>query len=217
MWRRSFVTKIKSYGERTAHSLLSLALLLISFSLFADWGQIRIANQHDILSIMSCNQRNLPENYDLGFYRHQLSSFPHLNLIVENAEHFPIGYAIGRVILDQFDNQIIGGHLVSIAIEESYRNCGIGTKLMDCLHHQWAYYYPTIDFIDLHVRPSNGAAVHQYRHIYGYEVHSTITEYYLDDNEDALLLRLNNFPGCLKTSYEEGGVLTSDFPLQWSR
>jgi ribosomal protein S18 acetylase RimI-like enzyme len=169
-----------------------------------------LANHHDILSIMSCNQRNLPENYELGFYRHQLSAFPYLNLVAENPENFPIGYAIGRVILDQFENRIVGGHLISIAVEESYRNFGIGTKLMDCLHHQWAYYYPTVDFIDLHVRPSNRAAIHQYQHRYGYEIHRTLREYYLDDNEDALLLRLNNFPGCLKTSYGASGVLTFD-------
>jgi ribosomal protein S18 acetylase RimI-like enzyme len=177
-----------------------------------------LARREDLFPILNCNQRNLPENYEPLFYHQQFTAFPFLNLIVENREDFVIGYALGQVRLDSEGQKIVGGHLLSIAIDESYRGQGIGTRLMSSLHNQWAYHYPSVRFIELHVRPSNTGALKQYTTHFGYEIHETISGYYLDQ-EDAHLLRLNDFPACLNTAsatatatsaYDSEGVLIFD-------
>jgi ribosomal protein S18 acetylase RimI-like enzyme len=190
-------------------SLLSSALTTFFYVAFplltplllssAEWGKIRLARREDLFPILNCNLRNLPENYEPVFYHQQFTAFPFLNLVVENREEFVIGYALGQVRLDSDSHKIIGGHLLSIAIDESYRRQGIGTRLMSSLHLQWAYYYPTITSIELHVRPSNESALRQYTTRYGYEISERLEGYYLDQ-EDALLLRLNDFPACLRSS-----------------
>ncbi|MFN9941621.1 MAG: GNAT family N-acetyltransferase, partial [bacterium] len=73
-----------------------------------------------------------------------------------------IGYAIGRVVFNEQSSEIIGGHLTSIAVEDSYRHEGIGKALMNQIHSQFAFYYPSIRFIELNCRPSNTIAINHY-------------------------------------------------------
>ena len=93
-------------------------------------------------------------------------------------------------------DSMIYGDITSIAIEESYRNQGIGTALMTQIHSQFAFYYPKISYISLFCRQSNEIAINHYINRYGYEINEKIKNLY-SDGEDGYNLRLNEFPRCL--------------------
>mmetsp|Transcript_7242 Transcript_7242/g.10776 ORF Transcript_7242/g.10776 Transcript_7242/m.10776 type:complete len:199 (+) Transcript_7242:127-723(+) len=162
---------------------------------------IRQATLQDIIHIQHCNQRNLPENYKVDFYYHQIHIWPTLSLVAENSDKKIIAYAFGRII--NWDINTTNGllwatsygstaiaHVSSIATDASYRRAGIAKSLMNCLHAKFRQ-YPQIDCVNLYCRVSNVAAISHYIKVHGYVCHERLFGYYLD-GEDAWVMLLRN-------------------------
>ncbi len=95
------------------------------------------------------------------------------------------GDIIGFVIVHIVGNQ---GHIVNFGIRTAYRGCGHGRGLLrHCLEELEVR---QAEWVTLEVRRSNEVARHLYESE-GFCEASVRERYYVDNGEDALLLRLN--------------------------
>ena len=81
------------------------------------------------------------------------------------------------------------GHITSLAVLRTHRKCGIATKLMRQAHTRMQEAFGC-HYCSLHVRYTNMAAFHLYKHTLGYVVHEVEAGYYAD-GEDAYSMRCN--------------------------
>lgn len=79
------------------------------------------------------------------------------------------------------------GHITSVSVLRTYRRLGLANKLMIDSHHAMKE-VQSCDFVSLHVRVSNRAALGLYRDRLGYEVSDRSVGYYAD-GEDAFEMR----------------------------
>ncbi len=79
------------------------------------------------------------------------------------------------------------GHITSLAVLRPYRKLGLAGKLMEQANHAMHETYGS-QFCSLHVRRSNRAALHLYRHSMGFE-EVAVEEKYYADGEDAFSMR----------------------------
>ena len=110
---------------------------------------------------------------------------------------FPIPWSLESIRHDVEENgsfagymdvwQIAGeGQLNNIAVAPEYRGRGIGRKMMDYMI-RWLTQDDNEEF-SLEVRESNAPAIHLYEKL-GFEVIGRREKYYIDNGEDALLMR----------------------------
>ena len=85
--------------------------------------------------------------------------------------------------LQGLSSQKLCGHITSLAVHPSYRKLGIAAELMKIGEKEMHDVYGA-DFITLHVRRSNAAAVQLYRRKLNFHIASTADRYY-GDGEDA--------------------------------
>lgn len=99
-----------------------------------------------------------------------------------------VGYVLGKMEDDpEAEDKTPHGHITSLAVMRTYRRMGLAEKLMrqslyamcECLQAQ---------YVSLHVRKSNRAALHLYRHSLSFET-TTIEKLYYQDGEDAYAMR----------------------------
>ena len=79
------------------------------------------------------------------------------------------------------------GHITSLAVLRPYRKLGLAAKLMEQANHAMHETYGS-QFCSLHVRRSNRAALHLYRHSMGFEEAGVELKYYAD-GEDAFSMK----------------------------
>jgi len=152
----------------------------------------------DIPSIRNCNLENLPENYDDTFYEAHLMNWPSLALIAENSQSQCVGYCLGRIenkypprnIQKPIKIPQVVGHVTSVAVNKEYRGRKVAYKLMQTLHTQMSDRYE-VDYVSLHVRLTNYAAIKLYSNRLQYTLQEQVSRYYAD-GEDALLMTLPN-------------------------
>ncbi len=129
---------------------------------------IRIAKLDDVPSIKHCNRETLPENYDDGFLKTHILSWPTLALVAENKENGILGYCLGRVEVKypaigiRTESFTSSGHVTSLAVYPAYRNKRIAHRLMTKLHETMCDRYD-VNEITLHCRPTNEAAIKLYK------------------------------------------------------
>lgn len=99
-----------------------------------------------------------------------------------------VGYVLGKMEDDpDAEDKTPHGHVTSLAVMRTYRRMGLAEKLMkqslyamcECLR---------AEYVSLHVRKSNRAALHLYRDSLKFEV-SSIEKSYYQDGEDAYAMR----------------------------
>lgn len=99
-----------------------------------------------------------------------------------------VGYVLGKMEDDpDAEDKIPHGHVTSLAVMRTYRRMGLAEKLMrqslfamcECLKAQ---------YVSLHVRKSNRAALHLYRDSLSFET-TSIEKLYYQDGEDAYAMR----------------------------
>jgi ribosomal-protein-alanine N-acetyltransferase len=95
-----------------------------------------------------------------------------------------IGYAAAWSVLDQCE-------LGNVAVEEAWRNHGIGARLVLAVVERACG--RGVKEVFLEVRPSNPAAQHLYRKL-GFQLVGRRKNYYLEPPEDALVMRLELKP-----------------------
>eukprot|EP00350_Pseudokeronopsis_sp_OXSARD2_P003833 CAMPEP_0170554916 /NCGR_PEP_ID=MMETSP0211-20121228/12798_1 /TAXON_ID=311385 /ORGANISM="Pseudokeronopsis sp., Strain OXSARD2" /LENGTH=130 /DNA_ID=CAMNT_0010864355 /DNA_START=118 /DNA_END=510 /DNA_ORIENTATION=+ len=82
----------------------------------------------------------------------------------------------------------IHGHITSISVLRSHRKLGIATKLMRASQYAMKTVYDA-EYMSLHVRVSNMAAIGLYRDVLGFDVNKVDYGYYAD-GEDAYDMKL---------------------------
>ncbi|KAG0679089.1 N-terminal acetyltransferase A complex catalytic subunit ard1 [Pichia californica] len=176
---------------------------------------IRRATVDDAQAMQNANLTNLPENYSMKYYLYHLLSWPEASFVavstdVEVAEQDEesdnangkgdvqyvvggknekiVGYVLGKMADDDSEeDKTPHGHITSLSVMRSYRRMGIAEKLMRlCLFVLCEGY--KAEYVSLHVRESNRAALHLYRDTLEFEVLSVEKSYY-QDGEDAYYMK----------------------------
>ena len=137
---------------------------------------IRPARFKDLLDIKKCNERNLPENYDINTWKTFLGGQIRNSYVLTNAADVIVGYIVCN-----------GSDLLSFAIDDPYRHMGYGVLLLNRVIETCAQ--NEIPHIVLHVRCGNLNARTLYEKS-GFVIQSTVPSYYLNPVEDALQMKL---------------------------
>ena len=140
---------------------------------------IRPAASEDISDIAYLEEITFPIPWSLESIRHDVEEIELATVIVAEWNGSFAGY------MDVW--QIAGeGQLNNIAVAPEYRGRGIGRKMMDYMI-RWLTQDDNEEF-SLEVRESNAPAIHLYEKL-GFEVIGRREKYYIDNGEDALLMR----------------------------
>ena len=148
--------------------------------------------------MQTCNITNLPENYFLKYYLYHAMTWPQLSFVAvvrppRNASpaqlKYPkvVGYVLAKLEEDVPAGQPQHGHITSISVLRTHRRLGIAEKLMRLSSRAMAEVY-NAEYVSLHVRMSNVAALGLYKDTLGFEVEKTEKGYYAD-GEDALQMK----------------------------
>ncbi|KAK6453686.1 N-terminal acetyltransferase complex ARD1 subunit [Scheffersomyces xylosifermentans] len=101
-----------------------------------------------------------------------------------------VGYVLGKMEDDpEADDKTPHGHITSLSVMRTYRRMGIAEKLMRQSLYAMCESFDA-QYVSLHVRKSNRAALHLYRDSLNFEVTSIEKSYY-QDGEDAYAMRLS--------------------------
>lgn len=176
---------------------------------------IRRATIQDIICMQNANLNNLPENYVLKYYMYHILSWPEASFIATTIEDFNdlhnieivddstgiklsptylnpgeklVGYVLAKMNDDpDQQNELPNGHITSLSVMRTYRRMGIAEKLMKQALFALKEVYKA-DFVSLHVRKSNRAALHLYRDTLQFETLNLEKSYY-QDGEDAYAMK----------------------------
>ncbi|KAF8917848.1 acyl-CoA N-acyltransferase [Mucidula mucida] len=150
---------------------------------------IRVARIDDTMGMQACNLQNLPENYTMKYYLYHLLTWPTLSYVAEDSNGRIVGYILAKMEEDLPEGERPHGHVTSISVLRSYRRLGIAKKLMVQSQEAMAAMYRA-DYVSLHVRKSNRAALGLYRDTLGFTVKDIEKKYYAD-GEDAYAMHLS--------------------------
>jgi N-alpha-acetyltransferase 10/11 len=147
-------------------------------------------------SIQHCNLTNLPENYFLKYYMYHALTWPQLSFVAivrgpaSKPSKYPkvVGYVLAKMEEDPTDG-VQHGHITSLSVMRTHRRLGIAEKLMRMSQRAMAECF-NADYVSLHVRMSNTAALHLYRDTLGFEVEKVEKGYYAD-GEDAYGMKMD--------------------------
>ena len=134
---------------------------------------IRNARRKDRHEMKACNERNLPENYDIDYWEQILTSYPKQSQVLCDQEGHVFGYLLSN-----------GSVILSFAIDVNYRRKGWGQKILKTFLNQCLN--PSIS---LHVRIFNFHAQHLYKKM-GFRVIEEIPNYYNNPDENAFTMIL---------------------------
>ncbi|KAJ0349228.1 hypothetical protein COL154_010955 [Colletotrichum chrysophilum] len=181
---------------------------------------IRLLKSSDLPLIQHANLENLPENYFLKYYLYHALSWPQLSYVAVDVSRpkrtpydYPkiVGYVLAKMEEEPTDG-VPHGHITSLSVMRTHRRLGIAEKLMrqsrKCAPVKAVainYGRPELtltptelamvetfgaQYVSLHVRVSNKAAIHLYRDTLGFKTEKTEKSYYAD-GEDAYCMKLD--------------------------
>lgn len=158
---------------------------------------IRLLRASDIPLIQHANLENLPENYFLKYYLYHALTWPQLSYVavdVSRPKKTPydqpkiVGYVLAKMEEEPADG-VQHGHITSLSVMRTHRRLGIAEKLMRQSQLAMVETF-SAQYVSLHVRVSNEAAIHLYRTTLGFKTEKTETKYYAD-GEDAFCMKLD--------------------------
>ena len=148
---------------------------------------IRRATVEDLLKMQQTNLLCLPENYQFKYYIYHYLSWPSLLHVAEDHDGKIVGYVLAKLEDEEVKPDEIQGHITSISVLRTYRRLGVASKLMEHAINMLQEYFDA-DFVSLHVRVTNRAALHLYHNNLGFDVRGIEKGYYAD-GEDAYKMR----------------------------
>lgn len=99
-----------------------------------------------------------------------------------------VGYVLGKMEDDpEAEDKTPHGHITSLAVMRTYRRMGLAEKLMKQSLYAMCELFKA-QYVSLHVRKLNRAALHLYRDSLSFET-TTIEKLYYQDGEDAYAMR----------------------------
>ncbi|KAI3322532.1 N-terminal acetyltransferase A complex catalytic subunit ard1 [Xylariaceae sp. AK1471] len=158
---------------------------------------IRRLEPRDIPLIQHANLENLPENYFMKYYLYHALSWPQLSYVAVDASRpkktpydYPkiVGYVLAKMEEEPTDG-VQHGHITSLSVMRTHRRLGIAEKLMRQSQLAMVETFGA-QYVSLHVRVSNKAAIHLYTKTLGFDQDKTESSYYAD-GEDAFSMRLD--------------------------
>ncbi|KAL4781538.1 acyl-CoA N-acyltransferase [Aspergillus varians] len=152
-------------------------------------------------AIQTCNITNLPENYFLKYYLYHALTWPQLSFVAvvrprngykksnNLSGDYPkvVGYVLAKMEEEPTDG-VQHGHITSLSVMRTHRRLGIAERLMRMSQRAMSECHRA-QFVSLHVRVSNNAALRLYRDTLGFKVESVESKYYAD-GEDAYAMRM---------------------------
>jgi len=147
---------------------------------------LRQATIQDLPGMQACNLSNLPENYTMKYYLYHLLTWPQLSWVAVNPKGVIVGYVLAKMEEDPSDG-IQHGHITSVSVMRSYRRLGFAEKLMRLSQRAMVENF-NAEYVSLHVRESNKAALHLYKDTLDFKVNEVEKGYYAD-GEDAYAMR----------------------------
>ncbi|KAI1303268.1 N-terminal acetyltransferase A complex catalytic subunit ard1 [Xylaria venustula] len=158
---------------------------------------IRRLEPSDIPLIQHANLENLPENYFMKYYLYHALSWPQLSYVAVDVSRpkktpydYPkiVGYVLAKMEEEPTDG-VQHGHITSLSVMRTHRRLGIAEKLMRQSQLAMVETFGA-QYVSLHVRVSNKAAIHLYTKTLGFDQDKTESSYYAD-GEDAYSMRLD--------------------------
>ncbi|RYP29406.1 hypothetical protein DL767_006746 [Monosporascus sp. MG133] len=158
---------------------------------------IRRLEPSDIPLIQHANLENLPENYFMKYYLYHALSWPQLSYVAVDVSRpkktpydYPkiVGYVLAKMEEEPADG-VPHGHITSLSVMRTHRRLGIAEKLMRQSQLAMVETFGA-QYVSLHVRVSNKAAIHLYTRTLGFDQEKTEPKYYAD-GEDAFCMRLD--------------------------
>ncbi|KAL2114376.1 hypothetical protein VUR80DRAFT_8066 [Thermomyces stellatus] len=158
---------------------------------------IRLLRPSDLPLIQHANIENLPENYFLKYYLYHALSWPQLSYVAVDASRprrspydYPkiVGYVLAKMEEEPADG-VQHGHITSLSVMRTHRRLGIAEKLMRQSQLAMVESFGA-QYVSLHVRVSNQAAIHLYRDTLGFQTDKIESKYYAD-GEDAFCMKLD--------------------------
>lgn len=191
---------------------------------------IRKATIGDVQAMQNCNLHNLPENYQLKYYMYHILSWPEASFVATTTDapssleksndsynhdikgdpaylqtgEKLVGYVLAKMEDDpEAADKTPHGHITSLSVMRTYRRQGIADKLM-----RQALYALTETFqsqyVSLHVRKSNRAALHLYRDTLKFEVLSIEKSYYANGEDAYSMKKILKLDELLPSSFQNG-------------
>ncbi|CAJ2502732.1 Uu.00g101260.m01.CDS01 [Anthostomella pinea] len=183
---------------------------------------IRRLEARDIPLIQHANLENLPENYFMKYYLYHALSWPQLSYVAVDVSRpkktpydYPkiVGYVLAKMEEEPADG-VQHGHITSLSVMRTHRRLGIAEKLMRQAQLAMVETFGA-QYVSLHVRVSNKAAIHLYTKTLGFDNEKSEAKYYAD-GEDAYCMRLelsairNQIQEAAEAEEEEGNVNDGD-------
>ena len=148
---------------------------------------IRRATVDDLIEMHKTNLLCLPENYPIKFYIYHYLSCPSLLHVAEDYNGKIVGYVLAKFDEEETKEGEVQGQITSISVLRTYRRLGVASKLMNHTINMLQEYFDA-DYVALHVRVTNRAALYLYHDNLGFEVKGIKKSYY-DDQEDAYIMK----------------------------
>ncbi|KAH7026011.1 N-terminal acetyltransferase A complex catalytic subunit ard1 [Microdochium trichocladiopsis] len=158
---------------------------------------IRRLEPSDIPLIQHANLENLPENYFMKYYLYHALSWPQLSYVAVDVSRpqktpydYPkiVGYVLAKMEEEPTDG-VQHGHITSLSVMRTHRRLGIAEKLMRQSQLAMVETFGA-QYVSLHVRVSNKAAIHLYTKTLGFDQEKSEPKYYAD-GEDAHCMKLD--------------------------
>jgi len=173
---------------------------------------IRRATIDDLMQMQNTNLTCLPENYQMKYYFYHILSWPQLSYVAEDQKGRIVGYVLAKMEEDADEEH---GHITSLAVLRSHRKMGLATKLMSQAQQTMVDTFGA-EYVSLHVRRSNRAALSLYQDTLKFSVHEIESKYYAD-GEDAYAMRLNFNPNKKSDKKERSSSRGNGKPEQTHR
>ncbi|KAJ3126818.1 N-alpha-acetyltransferase 11 [Nowakowskiella sp. JEL0407] len=121
----------------------------------------------------------------MKYYMYHIMSWPQLSYVAEGPNGEIVGYVLAKMEEDAADDP--HGHITSLSVMRSWRRLGLAEKLMTQSQRIMVEVFGA-NYVSLHVRKSNRAALQLYRDTLKFEVKNVEKKYYAD-GEDAHAMR----------------------------
>ena len=136
---------------------------------------VRQATMGDLMAIQAANLLCLPENYQLKYYLYHILSWPQLLYVAVDGPAV-VGYVLAKM---EEEATVVHGHITSLAVVRTHRKLGLATKLMRATHQAMVDCFGA-NYVSLHVRVTNKAAINLYTRSLGYKINDVEAKYYAD-------------------------------------
>ncbi|MCL7022051.1 hypothetical protein MKW94_026494 [Papaver nudicaule] len=154
---------------------------------------IGTATLADIPEIKACDLVCFPEEDPVTYsslFKDSILS-PHRVVYVAEYDGRIAGYVVVKMLEDELageeEKECRQGYILCLGVHPTYRNLGIATKLMTAAENAMVQEYH-FEYVYLHVRVSNHAAINLYAKILGYQIHDTAAKFNIE-GEEAYVMR----------------------------